>query len=238
MDGRRKMKKPIICFVLLISILFLLPLFHSCVSLPTEGNSGEPCNASETCLPGYACTSSNDCRSSSSVGHIGQICKSGNVCLEGTCVSGICVQGIWTDTTTGYVWMNPSPSYYMTWQSAVDFCNNLTFDGKQWHLPTISELRTLIRNCPETQTGGACGVIDSCLSYSPCWTSACDGCVSKSGCYWDSNLQGTCSWYWSSSSRADNTGDAWGVGFYQVILSYNYKTNYGYGSVRCVRAGP
>jgi len=240
-------------FIILIglfSTLLLLPLFHSCISLPAEGNSGEPCNASGTCLPGLACTSSSDCRSSSSAGHLGQICLKGNACLEGSCVSGKCTQatdggtdagtdggGSWTDPTTGYVWQNPPAGNSMTWQSAVDYCNSLNLDGKQWHLPTISELRSLIRDCPATQTGGTCSVTDSCLSWSICRTSGCQGCGSKSGCYWDSNLSGTCSCYWSSSSNADNTNYAWYVFFDLAGVSNYYKAGDD-DFVRCARAGP
>jgi len=152
-------------------------------------------------------------------------CSSGNVEVSGG--------GTWTDPATGYVWQNPSAGDFMTWQKAMDYCNNLNLDGKQWHLPTISELRSIISDCPATQTGGECGVTDSCLYLSSCHTSGCNGCGSKSGCYWDSNLTGICSWYWSSSMYALYSDNAWYVFFDNGSVYYDYKTITGY--VRCVR---
>jgi len=145
--------------------------------------------------------------------------------------------GSWTDPITGYVWQNPPAGNSMAWLSAVDYCNSLNLDGKQWHLPSISELRSLIRDCPATQTGGSCGVMDSCLNRSSCRMSACDGCSGKSDCYWDSNLSGACGWYWSSSTATDYTYDAWYVLFSLAYVYSSGKTGNGF-SVRCVRDGP
>jgi len=71
----------------------------------------------------------------------------------------------------------------MTWNEAVSYCKKLTEGGyHDWHLPTISELRTLIKNCPSNETGGSCGVTDYCLSYT-CLTEDCknDDCWDHEG---------------------------------------------------------
>jgi len=119
----------------------------------------------------------------------------------------------------------------MTWQKAKDYCNNLTACGySDWHLPTISELRTLIQNCPATQTGGECGVSDSCLSYE-CWNNACPGCSSdSSGKY---SKLGDTGWFWSSSVRSDYSDDAWYVNFDSGDVSSGSKSYNIHG--RCVR---
>ncbi|HDT11782.1 MAG TPA: PEGA domain-containing protein [bacterium] len=57
---------------------------------------------------------------------------------------------------SGLKWSKKAPSR-MNWSDAMKYCENLKEDGHSaWRLPTISELRTLIKNCPATQTGGAC----------------------------------------------------------------------------------
>mgnify|MGYP001311070331 FL=1 len=53
----------------------------------------------------------------------------------------------------------------MYWDAAVTYCENI--GGR---IPTISELRTLIQNCPATETGGECGVTDDCLSNIDCYS--------------------------------------------------------------------
>ena len=138
-------------------------------------------------------------------------------------------------TIDGNMWSSRS-SYEMTWDSAVSYCNNLTECGySDWHLPTISELRTLIKNCLGSQTGGACAVKDpDCLSKD-CWSGDCycdymennGGYYSKLG---DDDKVGL----WSSSTRSDNTDYAWSVLFYYGYV-YNFNKTYINFYVRCVR---
>ena len=136
-------------------------------------------------------------------------------------------------TVGGKTWTDEAESA-MTWQNAMDYCDNLTACGySDWHLPTISELRTLIQNCSVTQTGGECKVTDSCLSYSDCGdNSACDGCDIdySSGKY---SKLGDTDWLWSSSVPSGSSGNAWYVNFfYGYVGSYSKSSNL---YVRCVR---
>lgn len=123
----------------------------------------------------------------------------------------------------------------MTWEEAKDYCSNLTACGySDWHLPTISELRSLIQNCPATQTGGECGVTDSCLSWSDCRDSACSGCDSdSSGKYSKLGDTGWLVWFWSSSVLSDDSDSAWYVSF-DVGSVLDFPKSY-INYVRCVR---
>ena len=128
-------------------------------------------------------------------------------------------------------WSKKAPKT-MEWDDAINYCKNLNEGGhKDWRLPNINELRTLIQNCPATQTGGECKVTDSCLSYSDCRNSACDGCGSdSSGRY---SKLGDTDWFWSSSVRSDDSDNAWHVLFFNGGVSHSYKRHNRY--VRCVR---
>ena len=137
-------------------------------------------------------------------------------------------------TEQDYMWSSKS-SYEMTWDDAVSYCDNLTERGySDWHLPTISELRTLIKNCSGTVTGGSCGVTDSCLSYSNCWSDSCHcDYMKNNGGYYsklgdDDNVR-----LWSSSTPSDTTNRPWGVDFYDGYVGRSNKGNDDY--VRCVR---
>ena len=79
-------------------------------------------------------------------------------------------------------------------------------------------MRSLIRGCPNTMTGGACGVTDSCLGASchsdVCWDCVLYGGPGHEGCYWDAALVGPCTASWSSSSYAESATGAWRVSFH------------------------
>jgi hypothetical protein len=150
--------------------------------------------------------------------------------------------GTWLDPTTGYLWENPPSDPMRNWDDAMAFCNGLTLCGsvaRRWHLPTISELRSFVRGCPNMMTGGACGVTDSCLDAS-CDSPSCSECSSPhpggGECYWDPSLSGGCRRYWSSSSYAGSTSYAWYVDFYVGFVSNRVKTARHH--VRCVRPSP
>lgn len=150
------------------------------------------------------------------------------------------IADVWDDDTSGTTlhWQNPAASDTYSWSRARSYCDRLESAGEsEWRLPTISELRSLIRGCSDNVTGGLCGVTDSCLRYSSCHTN-CGPCSSMAGpapdgCYWDSELRGTCAWYWSSSPDEGDDGLAWGVGFvYGYVGSYSKD---GGSHVCCVR---
>ena len=134
------------------------------------------------------------------------------------------------DTPPSMTWSIKAESE-MNFNNAVTYCETLEEKGfDDWRLPTISELRTLVRNCPATETGGSCGVTDSCLSNS-CIDETCVGCdLDDSGKY---SVLGDSVWLWSSLSNSDNTDNAWHVDFHTGHVFDGYKTHINY--VRCVR---
>lgn len=139
------------------------------------------------------------------------------------------------DSKSGLTWSRIASNTSWVWYDAVDYCNSLSQGGLSgWHLPTISELRTLIKNCGGTVTGGSCGVTDSCLSSS-CATNSCDSCsYDSSGKY---SKFGDNKSLWSSSTLSDNTNRAWGVWFSDGGVG-TYSKSYTDGNnyvVRCVR---
>ena len=136
----------------------------------------------------------------------------------------------------GRLWSNLS-SVKFIWSDAVKYCDKLNQCGhSDWHLPTISELRTLIQNNPATESGGTCGVTDSCLSDEDCYDF--DSCL-PSGFYGDDPYSkiGDEEWFWSSSDLSDEPDYAWGVDFYDgSIIEYEKNVYDSEGcNVRCVR---
>ena len=149
----------------------------------------------------------------------------------------------WTDSSTGLTWQNGDSCCYK-WGEAKSYCQTLNWSYySDWRLPTISELRSLIRGCDATKTGGSCGVTDSCLGWEDCWNSDCDGCAAGGGPgplgrYWPAELKGEggfWDWYWSSSWVADGgaNGYVWYVVFDRGHILEDWVGNSNY--VRCVR---
>ncbi len=148
------------------------------------------------------------------------------------------------DSSTNYIWSAKNTDG-KTWQQAKDHCTGLNTSNyggfsSGWHLPTISELRTLIQNCSGTQMppvgSNTCGVREdesvTCLSSS-CWTgSACYSCSADSS--GGHSKFGDTGWFWSSSLPSDYSHYAWNVNFYGGSVDYYGIDDY-YGYVRCVR---
>jgi Protein of unknown function (DUF1566) len=160
---------------------------------------------------------------------------------EFSCQGDVCI-----DSASGIMWQNEDRDDRTGWEESKDYCANLDagegYGGfKGWRLPTISELRTLIRGCPATEPGGECGVTDDCLDKGACWSELCRSCEPNvgpgpEGRYWPADLEGIAWLYWSSSEQTDSGGDnAWAVGFNCGSvhgLGISGTVNYG---TRCVR---
>jgi len=148
-----------------------------------------------------------------------------------------------TDPVTGLVWQLTDTGS-LSWSEARDHCEAKELAGEtDWRLPTISELRSLIRGCAATETGGSCGVTDGCRDTAICEDSSCVGCSSGGGpafggCYWPdafSWLGGSCSYYWSSTTVEGDPSRAWIVRFSEGPV-YDQQVVQD-KRVRCVRAG-
>ena len=144
------------------------------------------------------------------------------------------------DPETGYVWSEIAKH---DWSNADLKCKDHKkttlshSDYKGWHLPNISELRTLVQNCEGTVTGGACGVVDNtseiCLT-SDCYSSACY-------CAEDEEEKGKYSKFgdkdplWSSSEFGDD-GEVWSLNFHNGETEVVSKDDSQY--YRCITRTP
>ncbi len=206
------------------------------------GGTETLCSCPEDCGSCTGCCDGTICRagtSNTACGKDGLACNncSGN---QNLCIGQICVvpPETWTDTTFGLTWqVTPTGDGKMNWADAKIHCSSLDLDGGGWRLPTISELRKLIRGCSITEAGGGCGVTDECLTFL-CWIYPdCAGCWfadgPANGCYWLDKVLGMCDSYWSSSPVEDDGGRAWAVSFGRGEVFNNYVNYQTY--VRCVR---
>lgn len=143
---------------------------------------------------------------------------------------------VYVDPTTKLQWQQTPTAGNMDWSSASKHCRTLLLDGSGWRLPTVEELRSLIRGCASTADGGACAATSTCITYDLC-LSDCSGCDTSmgpsAGCYWPDELGGDCSWYWTSTSLDDDNG-AWYVVFSHAHVCGRSKEQQ-FGLVRCVR---
>ncbi len=115
--------------------------------------------------------------------------------------------GTVTDTVTGLMWQQISPSYTMTWQQALSYCERLALGGyTDWRLPTIKELGTLVDHSQSAPTIN--------ITYFP---------------------DTIASLYWSSTTSVLSTSNAWNVDFSFGNSTNSSKAGSRY--VRAVRGG-
>ena len=132
-------------------------------------------------------------------------------------------------------WSSRSPEK-MDWQSALDYCKNLSESSGGWHLPNIDELRKGIIGCSKTELGGECRVSEKngCLSSeckNPKGSCNCDRIAN--GSFYSSNCDEDDVALWSSSTLSDNSDSAWGVVYYSAMVGSNKKSGKFYA--RCVK---
>lgn len=156
---------------------------------------------------------------------------------------------VWTDSNTGLMWHVPALSAEdgnaELWQYSSAFCQNLDYAGyTDWRLPSIGELRSIIRGCPATETGGECLIDDGCLTVD-CFEdyTLCDGCEScegpSDGYYWPEELTGLgCdnggAWTWSSTEVPEDSTSAFLISFESGHITSCDKFDCT-GMIRCVR---
>jgi formylglycine-generating enzyme required for sulfatase activity len=130
---------------------------------------------------------------------------------------------------------------------ATNYCEDGTWGGKNnWRVPDVSESISLIRGCVnQVDTGdlspSICGVNDpecledSCNDGPGCAICSDLGGPGSGGCYWDPLLEGSCgSFYWSSSTLADDTDRAWRVSYWSGYVN-DADEKSSDRRVRCVR---
>jgi hypothetical protein len=121
------------------------------------------------------------------------------------------------DNATGLIWQKCSKGQTgldcsggaattSNWATAITDCSGLSLASKTWRLPHVNELKT---------------IVDSTKATSP----AIDTTA----------FSATVVYYWSSTTYAPTTTNAWAVSFLDGYVNFNLKTNLNY--VRCV-SGP
>jgi len=130
---------------------------------------------------------------------------------------------IFCNEFNGVNWSDKSDT--MDWNKGKSYCDEL--GGR---LPTVSELRTLIKKCPETMINGKCELTDTCLT-DDCRVSECLGCDWKGeGQY---SVFGDDEAFWTSSLK-DKTDDTFVfIGFYEAKIGFTLKSASGL-KVRCL----
>ena len=118
----------------------------------------------------------------------------------------------------------------MNYSDAEIYCENLG-----GHLPAISELRSLMQNCPKTEYPKPDGQDLWCEIEDPGKLAGGDRTSDCApGCSGDLNVFGSNVQFWSSSVLSNNDGYAWYVNFSSGEVYYVTR-NYNGNNVSCVR---
>ena len=135
-------------------------------------------------------------------------------------------------------WAEDNNGQGYNWEQAKQYCETLTFEGySDWRLPTIDELRTLLRGCNNTVMGGSCKVGNGCYNHNNCAQDVCMGCEElkgpgTNGFYQVDSLGGN--GMWSSTTDQANQEFAWAIDFRNGHIGVWHKGG-SYGPIRCVR---
>ncbi|MCC6159425.1 MAG: DUF1566 domain-containing protein [Deltaproteobacteria bacterium] len=124
------------------------------------------------------------------------------------------IGGTWEDVSTGLLWQTGRSCDRRRYGAAEEYCDVLTLGNfSDWRLPTISELRSLVRGCAATMAGGDCAATDECYDSESCENDSCVGCSYGKGpnewCYGAEELDAPCGWFWSSTPRSNTTENRW-----------------------------
>jgi hypothetical protein len=146
----------------------------------------------------------------------------------------------WLDEDSGLCWQDP-PIFELKYDEAIGYCDVLEIAGlDDWRLPTVEELRTLVRGCPGSEPGGTCPVDNetTVMEYDG-YAGLCSGCEDflgpgQAGCYWDPALGGECKEYLTSTRLGDQEY-AFSIDFIDGFIGAEVFL-YVHG-VRCVRTG-
>jgi hypothetical protein len=163
--------------------------------------------------------------------------------------------GEWCDAQSGLCWQDPPDcSLSRRAEEASMWCDFATIAGRDdWRLPTIDELRTLLRagdaemyphcyaSCSENLPDGRCPVSDpGCLEESCKPVEDCGCCPAgdgpgKRGCYWNEALHGSCDSYLSRSPVGAIPETYWWLNFLAGTPDHPGENMSKYGMTRCVR---
>lgn len=133
-------------------------------------------------------------------------------------------------------WSDKAFSNFMSWEGAFLYCQHLKEGGhNDWRMPDIDELRTLIQNCPKTETGGECKVSkkNECLSANCLFAEDNCSCriTEKNNGYY--SKVGDSDFLWSYTIFPENLDYRFGISFREGGIGIGRSG--GDASVRCVR---
>jgi len=160
-------------------------------------------------------------------------------CSEGT-QSGdyIYDSAVVVDTVSSLMWQRAN-AQTLTQEGAVSLCSSSIVAGfKNWRVPNISELRSIVSGCESLKT---CGVTEICTD-STCSDNNCDGCTNSAGLGPQGLYLAADIWtytgdangrFWSSTSVPDKADSYWFIRFSNASVAYNWDGNE--YSVICVR---
>ena len=107
--------------------------------------------------------------------------------------------GVVTDSATNLQWQDNVDAAEKTWQEAINYCEDLTLEGKDdWRLPNLNELTSIVDD----------------TVYNPSISSVFSHITSN--------------FYLSSTTSASYTRAAWGVGFDYGYRVSQHKASHNY----------